>query len=545
MAFFVRRIRGHRRGTAVNGGAARSVGDHHAVAEKLSRQFDIRCFAAACTSTGEFKERLFELRTDNGLLILRIGFRGHFVLREVPQIHLTAFVLIVRDHGKRLGRADIGTAAAFKTVELVNDDGETVFFAGFPLGRNLEARRRFGTFLFGRQNGTDGRMRADKGALCAADTLFMIPGRNIQCGAGLFKLGGTRRHGAVFAAREVGNFEVVANLAENGSRHLFEIFRRRTAFRLFVHSIGPGSGIAYFVEFADTGINSGPVHVNDFLSFFAVRLDDGIFQIFNGVFQGDNLCESKERSLHHHVDTGAEAEFLTDSVAVQGIEFNVMFGDSAFNTGRQFMLQFVIRPGTVQHERAAVFNTAEQIEALYIGLTVTSDIIRRVDKIRHINRLCAETQVRNRYAAGFFGVIRKVSLRIHVRMVADNLDGRFIGADRTVGTEAPEFTGRKTCRIHRHFVGTRQGKICNVVDDADGKAVQRMFFFKFRKYGENIFRKNVLRAETCATADNIYIKTYRLSKVYNIEVQGFAHSTRFFCTVDNGNFLNCLRQYSL
>ena len=179
VAFFVRRIRGHRRGTAVNGGAARSVGDHHAVAEKLSRQFDIRCFAAACTSTGEFKERLFELRTDNGLLILRIGFRGHFVLREVPQIHLTAFVVIVRDHGKRLGRADIGTAAAFKTVELVNDDGETVFFAGFSLGRNLEARRRLGTFLFGRQNGTDGRMRADKGALCAADTLFMIPGRNI------------------------------------------------------------------------------------------------------------------------------------------------------------------------------------------------------------------------------------------------------------------------------------------------------------------------------------------------------------------------------
>ena len=209
------------------------------------------------------------------------------------------------------------------------------------------------------------------------------------------------------------------------------------------------------------------------------------------------------------------------------------------------MLQFVIGPGTVQHERAAVFNTAEQIEALYIGLTVTSDIIRRVDKIRHINRLCAETQVRNRYAAGFFGVIRKVSLRIHVRMVADNLDGRFIGADRTVGTEAPEFTGRKTCRIHRHFVGTRQGKICNVVDDADGKAVQRMFFFKFRKYGENIFRKHVFRAEARAAADNIYIKPRFFSEVYHIEIKRFAHSARFLRTVDDGYFSDGLRQYGL
>ena len=63
------------------------------------------------------------------------------------------------------------------------------------------------------------------------------------------------------------------------------------------------------MEFFDTSINGAIVHVDDLLAFFAVVLDDGVFQVFNSVFYRDDLSEGKESSLHDHVDTSAEPSF--------------------------------------------------------------------------------------------------------------------------------------------------------------------------------------------------------------------------------------------
>ena len=488
---------------------------------------------------------MFKLRTDNRFLVLRICFRCHFFRAIIPEVHLGTFFFRIRNHCQCLSRADICTATAFEAVELVNYDRKAVFLTGFSFRRRNETCRSFCTFFFRRQNGANRSMRADEGTLYATDTFFSIPGRNIQCRTCFFELGRTYRHRTVFAADEVRYLQIVADLTENRSCHVFEVFRCRTAFYFFVHSVSPRCGIIYFMEFTDTCINSSPVHINNLLTLLAVRLDNRVLQVFNSVIQGDNFCKCEESSLHYHVDTCAEAEFLTDSITVQGVEFYMVFSNRTFDARRQLMIQFFIRPGTVKHKRTAVFNAAKQIKTFYIRLAVTSNIVSCINQVRHIDRFRTETQVRYRYAAGFLGIICKVCLCVQIRMVTDNLDSRFIGTDCTVGTEAPEFASRKTGRIQRHFVGTRQGKIRNVINDTDSETVHRMIFLEFFEYGENIFRKNVLRAETCTTADNVYIKAYRLSEVYDIKVQGFTHSTRFFCTIDNGNLLNRLRQYGL
>lgn len=67
------------------------------------------------------------------------------------------------------------------------------------------------------------------------------------------------------------------------------------------------------------------------------------------------------------------------------------------------------------------------------------------------------------------GVISEVCLCIHIRVVADDLDSRFVSTDSTVRTEAPEFTGRKTRGIKRHFRSARKAEVGNVVDDAKVK----------------------------------------------------------------------------
>src|SRR6185437_11662128 len=58
---FIGAVRGGGKVAAVDGGAAGGVRDEHAVAEELRHEFDVRRFAAAGTSAGEFKQRLQKL----------------------------------------------------------------------------------------------------------------------------------------------------------------------------------------------------------------------------------------------------------------------------------------------------------------------------------------------------------------------------------------------------------------------------------------------------------------------------------------------------
>ena len=175
---------------------------------------------------------------------------------------------------------------------------------------------------------------------------------------------------------------------------------------------------------------------------------------------------------------------------------------------------------------------------------MTCNVISSIDQIRHIDRVFTETQVRNRYAAGFLGVISKICLGIHVGVVTDDLDGGFVGANSTVGTEAPEFAGCKAFRVERHLRSTRQGEVGYIINDADGETIERMFFLDFFKYREDIFRNNVFGAKAGTAADNVDIEALFFNKVNNIQIQRFAKRTRFFCTVDDSDFLNRLRQYS-
>ena len=68
------------------------------------------------------------------------------------------------------------------------------------------------------------------------------------------------------------------------------------------------------------------------------------------------------------------------------------------------------------------------------------------NKVSHINKVCgldrsfAEAEVRNRYAARLLGVVSKICLRVHICMVADDLNGVLVCADCTVRAETPELT---------------------------------------------------------------------------------------------------------
>ena len=66
-----------------------------------------------------------------------------------------------------------------------------------------------------------------------------------------------------------------------------------------------------------------------------------------------------------------------------------------------------------------------------------------VDKIGGTDRSFSETKIRNGNAAGLLGVIGKICLRIHIRVITDDLNGILVGSDCTVSTKTPE-TGCKS-----------------------------------------------------------------------------------------------------
>lgn len=122
MTLMVLGVRHGRSGSTPNGGAARSVSNHHAVTIELGYQFSIRSFAAACAGTGELKQRLFELAALNGVFIHRVGLCRDLLDAIFPSI-FQMFLGSKRHHDKGffLSRASVYAVAAALAVH-----GETI-----------------------------------------------------------------------------------------------------------------------------------------------------------------------------------------------------------------------------------------------------------------------------------------------------------------------------------------------------------------------------------------------------------------------------------
>ena len=75
--------------------------------------------------------------------------------------------------------------------------------------------------------------------------------------------------------------------------------------------------------------------------------------------------------------------------------------------------------------------------------------------------------MRNGDTAGFLGVIIEICLYILIGVIADDLDGVLVCADRSVCTQTPEFAVNDGIRNGDRIVGGVQRKIRDVIHDAD------------------------------------------------------------------------------
>ena len=140
--------------------------------------------------------------------------------------------------------------------------------------------------------------------------------------------------------------------------------------------------------------------------------------------------------------------------------------------------------------------------------------------------------------AGLLGVIVEVSLSVHVSVVADDLDGVLVGTDSTVCAETPELAVDCAGRCSHESRACRQGQIGDIVYDAEREAL----LVKVLKYSLDLCRVCILGTEavTAGVDDNVLeLGIEQCSD--DIEVKRFAVSARLFCSVEDVDDLDSLR----
>ena len=196
----------------------------------------------------------------------------------------------------------------------------------------------------------------------------------------------------------------------------------------------PACGVVDLLQAALGRVDGCIVHVDDRVALARELLVDCLLHVVGSLVVGhDRVVDVEERRLHDGAGLAVEADVHGDLDGVDVIEFEVLFGDLLFDLRGQVLFQlFHRRPLRVQQELAAFLDVGKHVVAGDVRRVMAGDEVGAVDQVRALDGRLAEAEVRNGDAARLFRVVEEVSLRVHVGVVADDLDGIFVGAHGAV-----------------------------------------------------------------------------------------------------------------
>ena len=162
-----------------------------------------------------------------------------------------------------------------------------------------------------------------------------------------------------------------------------------------------------------------------------------------------------------------------------------------------------------------------------------------VDQVSRLDRLLTESQVRHGNTAGLLGIIIEVSLRVHVCVITDDLDGVLVCTYGTICTETPELTVNGSLRSRNKCWTSRQRKVCNIIIDTDGESL----LINVVVNSNDLRRCGILGTETItAGKDGAVCELCALKSSYDIEVQRLTDGARLLRSVENRDHLGGCRK---
>ncbi len=130
-------------------------------------------------------------------------------------------------------------------------------------------------------------------------------------------------------------------------------------------------------------------------------------------------------------------------------------------------------PLAVQQEASTGFQILNHVIHIYIRRLMACDKICLRNIVGGLDRFVPETQMGNRQAAGFLGIVGEIALRVHIGVIADDLDGVLVRADGAVCAKAPELARVRAFGRRVGVFLNFERKVRNVIRNAYGKALLR------------------------------------------------------------------------
>ena len=454
--------------------------------------------------------------------------------------------MIQLHHFKSLlpGRAYLDTAAAALTIQRADLQADfhplQRFAVGFAGNKSIGSS---GFFFLIHQNRTDSGVRADHRTAVALDAILRQPLRYEIRHATLLILRGTHRECAVCRLQKSTDRQLITLLGVDGIEDILGI---GTAFgsssNLGIGSLTPALRHFHQLQTLNTGQHGLFVHIDDILTLAAVGVLDAFIQRGHGSIDRNDISQLKERTLHNHIGTVAQAQLTGDAGCVDGVEFNIVFGNITLHSGRQLTLDVLGCPTAAQQEHTTGLQPLQQIVGIDIRSLRAGNKVRLTDEIGCLDLLTAKTQMRDGDTAGFFTVIREVCLSIHLGIVIDNADSLLIGADSTVRAKTPEFALDSALGQHiRHIRRSLNRGMINVIIDSHREITLRLIGRQIIEHADNIRRYGILGGQTIAAADH-HNRTAGQSHRHILMQRG-TDSTRHLDTVQHSHALYSLRQH--
>ena len=225
-------------------------------------------------------------------------------------------------------------------------------------------------------------MRADVGAAVALDAARGVPLGDAGSDRALFKGRKAQLDGAVLVTLKGADGETVPLLAVDRLQQLFND-RRFTGAALFwfVFGVKPGIGDFNLHEHRAAVFDRSDVAVNDLVPLREEGFPHGVRHIFLRLLDRDEIDEVEEGRLERDVDVAAEPVLLGDLGGVDDVEIRLFPRELAADVGGNLVFKLLRLPRAVEQQDAALFEFADDVVVLDVGLVMRSDEISPLHEV--------------------------------------------------------------------------------------------------------------------------------------------------------------------
>ncbi len=152
--------------------------------------------------------------------------------------------------------------------------------------------------------------------------------------------------------------------------------------------------------------------------------------------------------------------------------------------------------------------------------------------------------MRSGHRTGFARVIYEITLTIFTGIFSNNLNRVFVSTNRTVSTQAEEYSTDNIFRFGVDRIVERQRGVVDIVINTNGEAVNRFSCSGIVINSFNHARSEFFRRQAVTSAENFrHIGDFAVCKSLsqsgnNVQIQRFAGRAGFFSSVEDGNNFN-------